>query len=651
LGSEPRRVVVGTAGHIDHGKTALVRALTGIDTDRLPEEKRRGITIELGFAHLDLGDGTVAGLVDVPGHERFVRAMAAGAGGVDLALLVVAADEGVMPQTREHVDILRLLGIAAGVVVITKADLLAELGPGWLPLLQADLDALCEGTFLESAPRVAVSARTGQGLPELTAALRTAAAAVPARSADGPLLLPVDRAFTLKGFGTVVTGTLLSGTLATGDEVDLVPGGGDALRVRGLQVHGAPVERALAGQRTAVNLAAIEAAQVPRGAALAEAGRLPATPMLDVELTLLPGAPAALRHRARFLLHMGTDQVPALVALLDREELAAGDTAPAQLRLARRVAALPGQRFVLRGFQAVAGRGRTVAGGKVLAILPRKRRRGRADALEGIAALQQGDPVRQVERVLLEAGAAGLDLGELGVRTALPGRAVQKLLEQLGARGLAVCHDRVRRAWISTSVLERLARKARVLIEAHHERQPLSPGLPREELRVRLAIADPRVLARVVAVLTESGVETDGDVLRLAGHTAAGADRQLPDRIGERLLAAGLTPPDVSELSRTLGEPEARVLAALRLLEGEGRAARVSAELYFDPAALTGLRERLVAFLVERGEISTQEFKELVGASRKWVIPLGEHFDREKVTLRVGDARRVLRAGSVRERA
>src|SRR5512137_3059206 len=306
-----QRVVIGTAGHVDHGKTALVKALTGVDTDRLAEERRRGITIELGFAHLALPDGSVAGVVDVPGHERFVRAMAAGAGGIDLVVLVVAADEGVMPQTREHLDICRLLGVRQGLVAVTKSDLLPTLGADWLPLLRDELAAATAGSFLEGAPVIPCSTVTGEGLPALREALGRLAAGVAPRPADGPLLLPIDRAFTLRGFGTVVTGTILSGSISEGEQLALQPAapGREPLRVRTLQVHGAPVKQALAGQRTAVNLPGLEAGEVSRGQALTRAGVVPASSLLDAEVTLLAAAPRAQRHRARLLLHVGTAQV------------------------------------------------------------------------------------------------------------------------------------------------------------------------------------------------------------------------------------------------------------------------------------------------------------------------------------------------------
>jgi len=648
------RLVIGTAGHVDHGKTALVKALTGIDTDRLAEEKRRGITIELGFAHLELpalrqaqGERVEVGVVDVPGHERFVRAMAAGAGGVDLVVLVVAADEGVMPQTREHLDICRLLGAPRGLVAVTKSDLLPELGAGWLELLEGEIRELARGTFLEGCPILPVSATTGAGLDALRGALGRLAAEVPERPADGPLFLPLDRAFSLKGFGTVVTGTLLSGSVGEGDSVALLPSSArEPLRVRSVQVHGAPVQRAMAGQRTAVNLPGIEASAVARGEVLVQPGVVPPSSILDVELTLLPAAPRPLRHRARLLLHLGTAQVGATIAFVDRGELPPGQAAAAQLRLAAPAAALPGQRFILRGFAALEGRGRTVAGGRILAVAAPRRRRGRAEAIASLSALGSAESDVRVAAVLETAGPAGLDLPALSGRTALSPRALQASLERLGARGQALLFDRERRAWASGAVARALSRRMVESLQAFHRDHPLAAGMGREELRGRLPPAvDPRLFQRLLAGAAERGeLVLEGDAVRLRQHVAASgaAGGALRERLAAVLVAAGLTPPSLSELPERSGASPEDVKALLKLLVAEGRAVRVSAELYFDAAALSGLKGRLVAFLRERQGITTQEFKELVGATRKHVIPLAEHFDREKVTLRVGE-KRVLR--------
>ena len=641
-----KRVVVGTAGHVDHGKTALVQALTGIDTDRLAEEKRRGITIELGFAHLALPGGIVAGVVDVPGHERFVRAMAAGAGGIDVVILVVAADEGIMPQTREHLDICRLLGVPRGVVAVTKSDLLPGLGADWLSLLEEEIRTACAGTFLESAAVVPVSARTGEGLPRLVEVLSALSAEVPERPADGPLFLPVDRAFTLKGFGTVVTGTLLSGTLAEGNALALVPPSAAVgeLRARTVQVHGEGAPRASAGQRTAVNLPGVEASAISRGQVLVHPGVVPPTSILDVELSLLEASPRPVRHRSRLLLHVGTAQVPCAVALVDgRPEIAPGDTGVAQLRLAAPVAALPGQRFILQGFRTIEGRGKTLGGGRVLAILPRKRRRGRPENAEQLRILAGGDADARLLVVLDMAGPAGLSADALLGRTALSPRAVQAGLERLGARGQALLFDRDRRAWVAASVARELQARILEALAAFHAAHPLAAGAGREELRGRLPpVTDPRLFARLLAQLQEkTEIAVDGDMVRLRGHAAAsgGQGGALKDRVAAILKEGALAPPRVVELPILAAASVPDVAAVLKLLAAEGIAVRVSPEIWFDGAAVAGLRERLVTHLRARKEISTPEFKELVGATRKHVIPLAEYFDREKVTLRVGEKR------------
>jgi selenocysteine-specific elongation factor len=643
-----KRLVIGTAGHVDHGKTALVRALTGIDTDRLEEEKRRGITIELGFAHLTLPDGTVAGVVDVPGHERFVRSMAAGAGGVDLVILVVAADEGVMPQTREHLDICRLLGVPRGVVAITKADLLPGLGAGWLQLLEQEIRTAATGTFLEEAPIVAVSANTGEGLDLLREAIAAVAAELPERLADGPLLLPLDRAFSLKGFGTVVTGTLFSGQLGEGETVALCPPspGAERLRVRSIQIHGAASPRALAGQRTAVNLPGIEPTAIHRGQALVRAGELHAARILDAEVTLLAAAPRPLGLRSRLLLHAGTAQVPAVVALLDREELAPGATALVQIRLGQPIAALPGQRFILRGSAALDGRGRTLAGGRVLALGSPRRRRGRPESLAQLQRLSQGDVDTRVLAVLELAGPAGLAAEPLSGATGLGAKGLQHSLERLSAKGEALLFDRDRRGWVAGPTVHALEKRLLAAVDGSHVAQPLAVGIGRETLRASLPpVVDPRLFQKLLVRLEEHGeLLVEGDHVRRRAHApgARGAAGALKDEVARALADGALKPPWTADLPALLKAGEADVTAVLKLLAAEGRVVRSSQELYFDAGAVEALRVRLVAFLRDRHEISTQEFKELVGASRKYAIPLAEYFDRERVTLRVGE-RRVLR--------
>jgi selenocysteine-specific elongation factor len=636
-------VILGTAGHVDHGKTSLVKALTGIDTDRLPEEKRRGITLELGFAHLALPSGRSVGVIDVPGHERFVKAMAAGAGGVDVALLVVAADEGVMPQTREHVDICTLLGVRRGVLVVTKADLLPTLGDGWLELLEADLRALVAGTPFEDARLLPVSAKSGEGLDALKAEVdrlvrELESAPDAARGPDAPVFLPIDRAFTSKGFGLVITGTLWSGRLTHDDEVSVVPGFPGPLRVRGLQVHGESVGAAAAGQRVAVNVPELEVAQVRRGLALTRAGELPEAKALDVELMLLPSVEAPLPRRSRQQVTLGTEQVEAIVRLVDRAELRPGERCFAQLRFSGAVAAIPGQRFIMRGTRALEGRGATVGGGRVLLVNPPRRRAGAAERLERFARATLDE---RLQLLLTERGYAGLDEAGLFARAQAPHKDVTRALERASAKGTAVLVEKDARRFVAGEVLEALEARARTRLDAFHRASPERAGMPREELRQRLGEPPERVFARVVQALLEGRrVELVDELLRLPGRgrafTEAAAQQQ--GQLAALLEQRQLSPPTLLELEGALKLPQARVLELAQALVAEGRAVRAG-ELFFARTAISALQARLVEYFQARERLSTQAFKELTGLSRKFLIPLAEYFDREKVTLRIGDER------------
>ncbi len=663
--SSPLRVVVGTAGHVDHGKTALVKALTGIDTDRLPEEKRRGITLEAGYAHLDLPGIGTAGVVDVPGHERFLRAMVAAAGGIDVAVLCVAADEGPMPQTAEHLDVLRLLGVQAGVIAMTKADLLPELGPDHRELLTLELRELVQGTFLEEAEMVEVSARTGKGLPELVNAI---AAAVKARQAaprpeQAPLFLPLDRSFAVKGFGTVVTGTLFSGSLAAGDEVDLAGAGAKArgVRVRGVQVHGVAVDKARAGQRTAANLAGVEVKDAPRGAALVQGGTLEsigAARVLDVEVELLPWAARPMRDRARLLAHIGTAQVPCVVALIDRAQLAPGERALGQLRLSEPAAAIAGLRFLIRGAlprnaegaaadrltRAARAHASTLGGGRILSVAPRKRRRRESDVL-ALQALAGDDPLLQAERLLLESGYPGASPQRLAARGAFTVKTAEKALERLAQTGKAVLFDREARLYAHADVLKALDAKVLARMLEHASQDSIDPSVGREELRQRAGSPPQKLFAKALAALAERGeLRADAERVHPPGVAVklSGADADAQEKLASVLDRAGLAPPRVDELPALIAQSPQRTLALLKALSGAGRASKVSEDLWFGTAPLMELRRKVLAHLTEHGSIDAQAFKELTGLTRKFAIPLLEYFDREKLTLRIGD-KRVLR--------
>ncbi|HUJ25594.1 MAG TPA: selenocysteine-specific translation elongation factor [Myxococcales bacterium] len=648
----PLRVVIGTAGHVDHGKTALVKALTGIDTDRLPEEKRRGITLEAGYAHLNLPDIGVAGVVDVPGHERFLRAMVAAAGGIDVAVLCVAADEGPMPQTAEHLDVLRLLGVQAGVIALTKSDLLPTLGPDHRELLLLELQELVKGTFLEEAQIVEVSARTGKGLPELVnaiAGLVKASQAAP-RSEAGPLFLPLDRAFAVKGFGTVVTGTLFSGSLAVDDEVDLVGAGAKArgVRVRGVQVHGAAVDKARAGQRTAANLAGVEVADAPRGAALVPAGTLEsigAAQVLDVELELLPWVSRPLKNRARVLAHIGTAQVAAVVVLVDRTQLSPGEKALAQLRLSEPAAAIAGLRFLLRGTAAQSrGHATTLGGGRILSVAPRRRRRRESD-VTALQALAGADALAQADRLLLESAFAGASPQRLAARGQFTVKSATAALERLAQSNRAVLFDREARLYAHASLMAALGKKLLDRLHDHAAPDAIDRSIAREELRQRAGAPPARLFARALLDLAEKGeLRADAERVHPPGAAArlSGPDADKQEKLAKVLDEAGLAPPRTVELPALIDETPQRTQSLLKALAGAGRASKISEELWYGTTPLMELKRRVLQHLREHGSIDAQSFKELTGLTRKFAIPLLEYFDREKLTLRIGD-KRVLR--------
>ncbi len=641
-----RPLILGTAGHIDHGKTTLVRALSGIDTDRLPEEKARGITIELGFAFLDLGDRRF-GIVDVPGHERFVRTMVAGAGGVDLVLLVVAADEGVMPQTREHLDVCRLLEVRHGLVVLTKADLVdAE----WLELVREDVADAVAGTFLEGAPVVACSAadpEAPQGAEEVLAALQSVADGVTERPQRGPARLPVDRVFTMHGFGTVVTGTLLSGTFSVGDVVTVLPAGREA-KVRGLQVHGEAVGEARGGQRTALNLQGVDRDELARGDVVVGLAALRPARMLDGTLHVLEHLDRPLKHRAKLLLHAGTASARATVALLDEDDAAPGAETYAQLRLDRPLAVLPGDHYILRGFTKTETHGRTVGGGRVLDVRPRKHRRGDGAARTRLEELLAADPARRVELHLEQAGARGLDRPGVRVRAGLAGKALDAALGELLSRGRAVRYDKDRGALVHGGVLAELEELACGLVGAFHEEHPRKRGMAKEELRSRLSGVDEPRLFHLLLRRLEGAKRLVGDreVVHLAGFEPRDDARleAVKQAALELLRRAGTTPPRARELPGRLAEDAAVVEAAVGELAEAGALVRIRDDIYVEADVLADLRERVVARIREQGCIDAAGYKKLVGGSRKWAIPLAEHFDKERLTVRVGDAR-VLRGG------
>ena len=630
----PKHVVVGTAGHIDHGKTSLVKALTGTDTDRLPEEKARGITIDLGFAFLEEPDGLTIEIVDVPGHERFVKNMLAGVGGIDLALLVIAADEGVMPQTREHLAICRLLRIKSGMVALTKTDL-AE--PDWIELVKDDVTRLLDGTFLAGCPIVPVSVRTGEGLPELRQTLARLASEVSGRATDQTPRLPIDRVFTIKGFGTVVTGTLMAGRLAVDDKVEIFPRGFQA-KVRGLQVHGHTVSSAQAGQRTAVNLQGVERAAIERGDVLAPAAGLMTALLVDATLELLADAPRPLKARDRVRFHVGTQEVMARVLLVDRQEVTPGDVTYGRFRLEAPVTALPGDRYVIRSYSPII----TIGGGALLDIAPPRFKRKGGALAEHLRLLETAPASKVVEEHLRQAGAAGLRAADLRARVPFGPERLRDLLDELQQAQAITAVDR--EWYVHREASDRLRSQAVALLESFHAQNPLRGGISREELRSRAGHAQEKVFAQLLAALESDGVvKSERDQVRLTSHTIRLTPEQqrIVDGLDAEFRRAGAAPPGPEEALGRLGVKGTEKHELFQLLVSDGRLLRVKESLFFHAAALQDIRDKVVAHLRERKEIGPADVKDLLGVSRKYAIPLMEYFDSQRVTVRQGE-RRVL---------
>ncbi|WP_054030300.1 selenocysteine-specific translation elongation factor [Desulfatitalea tepidiphila] len=630
-------IILGTAGHIDHGKTTLIKALTGINTDRLKEEKLRGITIELGFAHLELPSGQRLGIVDVPGHEKFVKNMVAGATGIDLVALVIAADEGIMPQTREHMEICTLLGIRHGVVVITKRDMVDE---EWLAMVQEEIADFTRGTFLDEAPVVPVSAITGQGLPEFIATLDRICEHIPAKTATGLFRLPVDRVFSMKGFGTVITGTLISGKVAVGDRVMLYPSG-VVSKVRGLQVHNQSLTQAEAGMRTAINFQGLEKAAVNRGDVLAKPEELIPSYMVDADLLYLASNAKPLKNRTRVRFHSGTNEIMAVVVLLDREEARPGEHAPIQIRMDVPVTLVKDDRYVLRSYSPI----RTIGGGAILDPIPPKHKRHRPDIIEALRLLTEAPPEEVVRLHIENSGFKGCAFGELLIMTNLPEKQLERILQDITSKRTAILVDKEKRRYVHQKAVSDLQKAVTDLLEAYHQKNPLKPGMSKEELKSKLPLGVDNKLALLVLqqLMKAQAIVQEEDMVRLAGHRVAlGVDqRTLRTNLLTVYQKEGLTPPYFKELCSELSVPAEEARQVLSLLIDEGHLIKIKEELYCHREAIDKIRDQLVAFLSEHEEISTPQFKDMTGASRKYVIPLIEYFDTTQLTIRIGDMRKL----------
>ena len=630
-----KHVIIGTAGHVDHGKTLLVKALTGIDTDRLVEEKKRGITIDLGFAHLDFEDGTQAGLVDVPGHEKFIKNMLAGAGGIDLAMLVVAADEGFMPQTVEHLGILSLLGIKEGLIVITKADMV---DPEWVEMIAEDAKERVKGTFLEGKPVMAVSAYTGEGIPELRQYLHGLVKAAAEKNLRTPFRLPIDRVFSVDGFGTVVTGTLIEGSIRKDEMAELVPSGLQA-KVRSIQVHGKDTDTACAGQRVAVNLAGLKKTDVQRGDTVARPGTVKTSRMLDVRLQNLKNSQRTILTQSQVHFYHGSSVMLAKVVLLDRESLLPGDSCYAQLRLTEPLASKRGDRFVIRFYSPL----ETIGGGVILDEAPVRHKAGEKSVLEALAIRESGSGNQKLAQTVAGFGYAMPTAAKLCVELNLEESELQEQLAELAALGKVM--ELLPGRYLAAPVLDRTWEACAKLLEAYHAANPLHAGMKLAELRQKLlpgtelTVAD-ALLAELAA---EGRIKRVADRYAMAEFTIHFTKRQnaIRDKLLQTYRKADLEVPGVDEIyPMFLPKEKEDCKQVLESLISSGQLVMLTPQLYYHQQTYQRVLEQTRAFFAEKEELTLAEFRDMLGTSRKYALAVLEYYDRNKMTKKEGDIRR-----------
>jgi selenocysteine-specific elongation factor len=636
-----KQIILGTAGHIDHGKTSLVKAITGIDTDRLKEEKERGITIELGFAHLDLPSGQHLGVVDVPGHEKFVKNMVAGATGIDIVVMVIAADEGVMPQTREHMEICTLLGVRQGLVALTKVDLVDE---EMLELAQEDIREFTRGSFLENAPVIPVSAATGQGLPEFVRTLDGLSRQVETRPQSSLFRLPVDRVFTMKGFGTVITGTLISGKVQVGDPIMVYPSGITS-KVRGIQVHNQSVAAAEAGMRTAVNFQGLDKEAVNRGEVLSSPDALKSSYMVDVRFRYLAGAGKPIKNRTRMRFHTGTSEVLGNLILLEHDELKPGEDTVAQLRLDAPVAVVKGDHYVVRSYSPV----RTVGGGQILNPIPPKHKRFNAGIIQALKDVLTSDPETLIGAHIDAAGHAGTCFADLRLMTNLTDKQLESSLQAMMSARTIIQVDKETRGFVHKKSFEALVQEAAGHLRAYHKAFPLKSGMLKEELKSKFpADTDVRLFNLVLNQMIRDGaIVQEEKTVRLTSHkvSLAGDEATLRKQMLKIYRDSGLQPPFFRDVAGMLKADPGAAKDVLNLLIEEGLIIRTKEDLFFHAEAIADLKQRMVRFFETNADMTPAHFKDLTGgASRKFLIPLLEYFDSKNVTLRVGDVRKLRKA-------
>lgn len=632
-----KHVILGTAGHIDHGKTALVKALTGVDTDRLKEEKERGITIELGFTFLDLPSGIRLGIIDVPGHERFVKHMVAGAWGIDIVALVVAADEGVMPQTREHLDICKILNVKKGLIVITKIDLVDN---ELLELVKEDIRETVKNSFLENSPIVCVSSLTGEGIPQLISTLDHIAIEVEEKPSKGLFRLPIDRVFIMKGFGTVVTGTLVSGSISLGENIEILPSYKEG-KVRNIHVYNKPVEEARAGQRTALNIQGIEVSEIARGDVIARPKTFIPTQLIDAYLEYLPSATRPLKDRSTMRFHVGSSLATVSIMMLDRDKLEPGEGGFVQLKVDRPVVVAHHDRFVIRGSSII----QTIGGGIVLDPHPLKHKKFSSNIIKELTILKEGSDEEIITQHVIRSGGKGIGLEELLYKIAIPSERINEVLKKKVKSGEILWIDSEKIKVIERSEYQKLKESVINQLKEFHRKFPMKSGLSKEELRTKLPNdIDIKLYQSLLQDLIRSEqIIMDKDRLMLPQHQISDADEKgLIGRVEEAVLKAGLQPPSPKELSEQWGEKEDEIKSIFEYLLRKGVFIKVREGIYFHQVPFEGIKERLLSYLKEHGEITTPQFKDMTQASRKYTIPLIEYFDQIKLTIRLGE-KRVLR--------
>ncbi len=628
-------VIMGTAGHIDHGKTTLIKALTGIECDRLVEEKKRGITIELGFAFLDLDKDFRLGIIDVPGHERFVKNMVSGASGIDFVLLVIAADEGVMPQTREHLDICTLLGIKTGLVALTKTDMVDD---EWLELVSDDVSEYLHNTFLADSPIIPVSAHSGDGIDLLRSSLKDIASSFKPHRRSDLFRLPVDRIFSMRGHGTVITGTTVSGKVSVGEDLMIYPLEITS-KVRSLQVHGEQRQDSQAGMRTAVNLHGLEKEDLERGFVLGRPRTLFPGQVWDLDLNYLESAPRPLKHRTQVHFHHGSKEVLARIYLLDRDKIEPGEKCVCQVRFDDPMAGVYGDRCVFRSFSPL----RTIAGARIINPLGGKIKRFSPDVqvLEKLAlALAEDVILLQLEL----AGSKGLSQPQLVTMTDMENRELEKKLQVMGGRQEVFLIDKDKRTYVSGDIVKRLEQQMLEQLEFYHKKNPIREGLSRGELSGKWARGIPERLFSFVLdrLIRQEKIVSEQEFLRLPGHkiSLAADQEELRRKILDAYNTSDIQPPTVKKLLEDLDLQMKDAVPVLRLLQGQGVLIKINEDFYFSATAIENLKQMITMFFQSNEEMGPVEFKDLTGLSRKFAIPLLEFMDKEKLTIRVGDKRK-----------